>query len=450
MALDLTSIKSLLEGQATHFYVAYSGGVDSHVLLHVLHTLRANPQFDCDFELSAIHVNHNLQAQSRQWVKHCEGVCAQLDIPLHVHSVDVDTTAGNSLEAQARDARYTVFKRYLATPSAAVLLAHHRRDQAETLLLQLLRGAGVAGLSSMPVSREIFASSTQTGQLVRPLLHTTQTEITHYAQQHNLQWIDDPSNTDTRFDRNYLRHQVLPQIYPRWPSADATLQRVAEHQAEASKLLEDLARIDLAVIEHDRTSLNIAQLLYLDSLRQKNVLRYWLKYYAQVTVPETQQLNRIVSEVILAKQDALPELVWASNRLRRYQDKIYIQDKNAQPATTDLAQAWDLAQPLQWAASKLTSRQVMGQGISLAKLVDAKLVVNNRQGGESCRPAGRQHTRSLKCLFQEWHVPPWLRSQVALLYADGRLAQVVGFCVCDGFQAKPTEMGVVIESSTMQ
>lgn len=456
MALDVTSIKSLLEANScvNHYYVAYSGGLDSHVLLHVLHSLRTVPD-TCSFELSAIHVNHNLQSRSDDWVAHCENICTELDIPLHIHSVNLDNSAGHSLEAYARDARQTVYEKYLLTDTSAVLLAHHANDQAETLLQQLLRGAGVAGLSGMPLNRNIsnMASNAEqlkgqlSGQLIRPLLHTTQADILDYAQQHKLQWVDDPSNADTKFERNYLRHDVLPHIYTQWPSAHITLQRVAEHQAEATALLEDLARIDLAVIEHDSTSLNITQLQDLELARQKNVLRYWFKHCAYVTLPETKQLKRIIDEVIQAKPDAMPEFVWAANRLCRYQDKIFLLSNVADVPACELRQSWDLAQPLIWGVSQLTSKQVVGKGVSLAKLANATLVVNNRQGGESCRPVGNAHTRTLKSLLQEWHVPPWQRSEIPLLYVDGTLVQVVGYCICDGFQAGPTELGVVIEAS---
>ncbi len=226
--------------KVTAWHVAYSGGMDSHVLLHSLAGLRDRLKLA---PLNAIHINHGLSEQAGNWAHHCQSICEQLAIPLQIINVDAQPVSGQSPEEAAREARYSALAGALPDNSC-LLTAHHRRDQAETLMLQLLRGGGVQGTAAMPPWCE-FAQ----GILLRPLLDCSHEQLLVYAAAHQLDWVDDDSNTDTRFDRNYLRHQVMPDLRQRWPAVDAILARVARRHAETSELLNDLAATDLITVQ---------------------------------------------------------------------------------------------------------------------------------------------------------------------------------------------------------
>ena len=268
---------------AQRYWVAYSGGCDSTVLLHALAALRDQ----LPVELHALHVNHNLHEAAPTWAAHCRAVCETLAIPLTEVNVDARAAKGESPEAAARAARYCIFTDVLKAGDG-LLLAHHRDDQAETLLLQLLRGSGPRGLAAMPAHRPQGA-----GWLGRPLLSFSRQELCRYAEAEKLQWIDDPSNFDTDFDRNFLRQRVLPLLQERWPAAATTLGRAAEHQAEAAELLHQLAEEDWQLTAGPQAdTLQIDSLLRLTPDRQRNVLRYWINSVNTLPLPDRQRLRR--------------------------------------------------------------------------------------------------------------------------------------------------------------
>ncbi|EJM37300.1 tRNA(Ile)-lysidine synthetase, partial [Pseudomonas sp. GM33] len=275
-AIDLSS-RLLLNlkpwRNAATWRIAFSGGLDSTVLLHLLAHLAKTESLPA---LSAIHVHHGLQAVADAWPEHCRSVCAALGIPLQ--TVRVRVAPGASLERAARDARYHTFTE-VTRPDEVLLTAQHRDDQAETLLFRLLRGAGVRGLSGMPRQRPLGK-----GHLLRPLLDVTRAELEAYANEHGLSWIEDPSNEDRQYSRNYLRHQVFPALTRRWPQAVATMARSAAHLTEAQGLLEELADMDLreanSVSEFawlGLRSLELASLAQLSAARQRNALSHWLE-----------------------------------------------------------------------------------------------------------------------------------------------------------------------------
>ena len=441
MALDVTAFAQQL--QQLHscrvLYVGYSGGCDSHALLHLLNTIRQEQSF----KLVAIHVNHGLHPESDKWQLHCEKVCQSLDVELHAERVSLDTTSGESIEALARHARYDVYKKLAKDKQDAIVLAHHANDQVETILLQMIRGAGVAGLSGMP-----FVTDLGQAKLLRPLLGFTRQEVVAYAKSHQLNWIDDPSNMDLKFDRNYLRHQTLPDLYARWPGLTTTLQRVSEHQAEATSLSDTLARIELSSIPHDAQTIDIEKLIVLPRERCKNILRYWLRHICQLEVPTTDQLNQLINDVLLASIDANPQFEISSVLLQRYQGSLYVSNKTGQIKIPSAS--WDLQTPLQWGNIEISSRPVTGSGLRVDIVEKASITVQPRVGGELCQPVGRQHTHQLKKLFQEWGIPPWQRAQIPLLYIDDKLAQVVGHCVCKGFEAQAGEPGLLVEAQLMK
>lgn len=416
---------------ARRYWVGFSGGLDSHVLLHTLAALRL------DTPLQAVHIHHGLSPHAEQWATHCAAVAADLGVPFTLERVDATPARGESPEAAARQARYTALARLLGE-GEMLLTAHQQNDQAETLLLQLLRGAGPRGLAAMPRCRPFAA-----GWQARPLLGVEREALQAYAREAGLAWVEDESNFDTGFDRNYLRREIMPALARRWPAVNRVLGRSAAHFAESSALLDELAALDLAGAEGERPgSLSVAALLALSPARCHNLLRYWLRGLG-LPLPDTPHLLRIGSEVLAARPDAEPQVDWPGAEVRRYRDGLYAMPPLAPPPTQVLT--WDLARPLQLPAGlgRLTAEMVRGRGLQ-AGACTGGVEVRFRHGGESCHPAGRGHRHSLKKLLQEAGVAPWERERLPLLYVDGELAQVGELCCCDPYAASKGEPGVVI------
>ena len=418
---------------ARRYWVAYSGGRDSHVLLALLHELQRQQPV----ELAAVHVNHGLHADAGQWAQHCMAVCRDYGVPCEVLSPHVMLGGGVSPEAAAREARYAAFASVMQ-PGDGLLLAHHQDDQAETLLLQLLRGAGVKGTAAMPVQSPFAA-----GWVGRPLLGTSRAAIADYAQRHRLQWIDDPSNDNRDFDRNFLRHEVLPVLQSRWPAAAVSLSRAAVHHADAKRCLADLAALDLSAREDcAENELPVALLSTLSPARQRNLLRHWLVDRCGLPAPDHRRLQRVLTEVVAANVDAQPCITWPGAEVRRYRGRLYALAPSC-PHDNALVLPWDLRADLELPslaarlACETTATGGLHAGLVVATTdVSSAVTVRFRRGGERCRPAGRGHVHSLKKLFQEWGVPPWRRDRVPLLYVGDELAQVVGYCTCEPFQAQ--------------
>jgi tRNA(Ile)-lysidine synthase len=416
-------------------WVAYSGGVDSHALLHALANLRPG----LPFRVAAVHVNHGLQAGAGAWDEHCRAVCAELDVHYVSLQVDGRPAAGESREAAARTARYAVLKTWL--PQRQYLLtAQHQDDQAETLLLQLLRGSGVKGLASMPRLAPFGG-----GYLLRPLLGCTHGVLLDYARANGLVWVDDPSNEDVSLDRNYLRHQMLPLLRLRWPSLSATLSRSARHCAEAALILDDLASQDLkTLVDEPKDTLPVSGLRRLSLARQRNVLRHWLMDRGG-TLPSEAVLARIVNDILDSRRDAEACVRWGSCELRRYRDRLYLLPRVSgqdTPASLDWRPEQTLELPQ--AGGVLSAIYRMGSGVRVAALLGAHVRVSWRRGGERCRPAGRRHHQALKKLFQESGIPPWERGRIPLVYIGAELAAVGDLWVCDPFSAGPDEPGLTI------
>jgi len=417
------------------YCVAYSGGVDSHVLLHALVQIR--DALPCH-NVSVVHINHGIHPDAELWARHCEMVCRDLGVPCETISITVQRQANYSLEAMARDARYDAFAR-LSCANDMLLLAQHQNDQAETVLLQLLRGSGVKGLAGMPVCTP-FAQ----GWMARPLLAFGREALQQYAIARQLPWIDDPSNLDMAFDRNFLRHAVLPILRQRWPTLDATLTRVARHQADAADLLDVLAQQDLIPLATSEPAvLRINPLMRLQPMRQRNVLRYWLHRVCALPLPGTAQLQRILDEVLPAAKDATPLVHWPGAEVRRYRDTLHAMPPLPVLAS-DWQQHWDLQNSLHLPTGG--SLQVQpGEGVGLHKSdLEQGVTIRYRRRGERCRLPGREHHHELKKLLQDWGVPPWQRDRIPLIYIGDQLAQVTGFCVCEPFAVKPGEIGLQI------
>ena len=395
---------------AATWRIAFSGGLDSTVLLHLLASLTNTQTLPA---LSAIHVHHGLQAAADAWPGHCRSVCEALGVPLEV--VNVQVRPGASVERAAREARYGAFIAALRD-NEVLLTAQHRDDQAETLLFRLLRGAGVRGLSAMPRQRPLGA-----GHLLRPLLDVSRAELEAYARQHGLSWIEDPSNDDHRYARNYLRQRVFPVLTEQWPQASSTLARSAAHLSEAQGLLDDLARIDLA---HATTqgafdwlglrSLELAPLQALSPARQRNALSHWLA--SMTMLPDSDHWAGWDS-LRDAGDDARPVWRLVGGELHRTGGRVWwLPDHwlGPVPGALDWPQ---VTEPLNLPGNG----QVIVEGHPPA----GPLCVRYRQGGEIMMLPGRGH-RDLKRLLNERGVPAFVRGRLPLLYRGEQLLAVAG------------------------
>ncbi len=399
--------------------VGYSGGLDSHVLLLWLARLVARHP---EFSLQAVHVHHGLNPLADAWAAHCQRVCDELGVPLIVERVAVTAARRESLEARAREARYRALAEHL--PAGGYLLtAHHQDDQLETLLLALKRGSGVRGLAAMP-HRQPFAR----GELIRPLLDCSRASLHRWAEAQGLHWIEDDSNQDERFDRNFLRAQILPRLQARWPSFGETACRSATLCAEQEALAEELAEQDRSQCERPDGSLSIEAMRSLSIPRRHNLLRGWLRHHSGA-VPERGALLRIWPEVVEARADASPQLLTSCGVIRRFDGSLYL--------LTDAPGSVPEPQLLQWPGvwsvghHTLILKQVQ-HGAQLRLPRDGELVTLRFAVAGSLRtqPVGRVGSRSLKKLWQEYGVAPWLRDQVPLLFYGESLVAAVGLFIC--------------------
>ena len=403
--------------------IAFSGGIDSHVLLHSIVGLKT----ELMAPVSAVHVNHGLSSNAGSWARHNREICATLGLELAVIEVDARCPPGESPEAWARRKRYAALAEHIGT-GRILLTAHHKDDQAETLLLQLFRGAGPAGLSAMPVTQTFSL-----GWHCRPLLDFSRLELQRYALQFGLQWIEDESNQDTGFDRNHIRHQLLPVIKRHWPGVITTLSRAAHHQAEAAELQDQLARLDLAMIaEGDSLAkLNTTALKSLTLSRQKNVLRYWL-HMLQLPLPDAGQIHHIIDDVINSGPGATPCVAWPGAEVRRYRQYLYAMMPLSKHNPEQII-SWDLERPLMITHGRLVARIGQGPGLKANCCSNKRVEIRYRSGGETIQPAGREYHHELKKLLQDQGVPPWLRDRIPLLYIDGSLAAVPGKWIAQEF-----------------
>lgn len=433
MTFSLATLQTRLQAanDCHHFHIAFSGGLDSCVLLDAMARLQSK---QTHWTCSAMHVHHGINPAADQWASFCQQFCADRGIECSIVYVDASPRTGESPEALARELRYQALAQ-IVEPQHALLTAQHQTDQAETLLLQLMRGSGVSGLAAMP-AKIPFSK----GMLLRPLLDFTRSELQEYARQQQLNWVEDDSNQDCRYDRNYLRHHVMPLIENRWPSSSITLSRAARNMAEADGLLQELAAEDLSHVVLTDSSLNLELLARLSSARQRNLLRYWFRQQG-VLMPSEQVLKQIQQQFLLAKEDSRPHIQWGMYELRRYREAMHLMlalvefDPKQQ-------YSWDVASPLIISGSgKLESVVTEGEGIALPRLAIDKLQVRFRQGGERIRPAGKTHHYPLKKLFQQANIPPWVRERTPLLYHQGALVAVAGLCVAAEFVTKGQESG---------
>ena len=438
--------------------VALSGGVDSVVLLAAL-AARSRKRT----RLRAVHVHHGLHANADRWSEHCAALAARVKVPLTVLRVKVARARGASVEAAAREARYEALATALE-PGEALLTAHHEDDQLETVFLQLMRGAGIAGLAAMPEVTP-FAR----GTLARPLLTRARADLETWAQANDLTWVDDDTNANEQFDRNYLRRQILPLIRARWPSAARSVSRSARHAAEAQRLLDALALADVERAANG-PALSVQHLRSLAPDRRRNAVRFWIARAGHI-VPDTKRLEEITTTLLAARPDANPAVEWNATQIRRHADHLSLRRltrptvgraeeeslskargvrgvnratdaedgatraSSAAPGTAgksatsapneEISWNWRTSARIQLSDSQGTLEiEPDSHGpIDVAALPDT-LLIRHRKGGEHLRPTRTGRSKTLKSLLQESRVPLDDRAHLPLLFNDETLIAI--------------------------
>lgn len=394
------------------WWIGFSGGLDSTVLLHALADL------NLPVSLRALHINHQISPNADAWQAQCADFCARYAIPFYAEQVRVENS-GKGIEDAARAARYQVFENNLAAGDL-LFTAHHANDQAETLLLRLMRGTGPRGLAAMAAQRRLGVA-----HLVRPLLAFSRAELEAYAQAHQLTWVEDESNNDDEYDRNFLRNQVMPLLHSRWPEFKRKWQQTAELCAQQEIMLEELAQADLQsaspMAARIGQSIDLAALLNLSKARQQNLLRYWLRSLSYST-PEQLHWQQIEQQFFAGREDAQACVSWGNVALQRFRQRLYV-----------------LPQRLPELELQLVSS--VNAEVTRLRADLPNLHIGYRAGGERSKPAGRAHSQTLKKLLQEYGLEPWLRDRVPLVFSGDDLVAVGDLWVCAGFVAQDNEVG---------
>lgn len=421
--MDITQLLTFLQSHR-RLLVAFSGGLDSTVLLHQLTLLRDSVA--PTLQIRAMHIHHGLSARADNWVAHCQSLCHRWNVSLEVAYVKLPV-GGQGIEAEARQARYQALTQALFTDEV-LLTAQHQDDQCETVLLALKRGSGPAGLSAMP-ERLDFAHT----QLLRPLLNVSRVELECWAAEHQLTWIEDESNQDDKYDRNFLRLRVLPVIQQRWPYFARSVTRSAQLCGEQEQLLDELLAEQLANLMSGNGSLYIAPLCEVSDVRRFAILRRWLRFH-QSLMPSKAALQRMWQEVALSREDASPRLQLGQHEIRRFQGALYwVQIIHADK---DKIYSWSSPfAPLSLSELGVLSLQNEGMAVRTPK-ADEVVTVRFKASGVH-HIVGRDKGRMLKKIWQELNIPPWKRDVTPLLFYGEQLIAAVGIFVTKEGQAAP-------------
>ena len=405
------NIEVMLDGNTSRLVVALSGGADSVALLHCV--VNQHP----GVPIAAIHVNHHLQEEADDWQQFCVDLCLSLGVELECVSVSV--SKGGSLEAQARKARYSAFESYLRFDDL-LLLGHHGDDQLETILLNLFRGSEAFGVRGMPLQRAIGLAT-----LYRPLLKVRRSEILAYCTENTLRWVEDVSNTDTNMDRNFLRHELLPLIRQRFPVAESALLGALDRDNKVRDQMADIATIDLEGVLSDRGGIELPALFKLAELRILNLLRQFL-LSKEVPFPSGNMLRECLSAMANSRSDARPLLSWQGYEFRRHDgEMILLRSLSTSKSEPDSELEsgkeldWTIANSIEITGGRLTASNEVGRGIALHPSLP--VTVCFRRGGEKI---SLQRSRTLKNVFQENHLPEWLRQRIPLIYQGGVLIAI--------------------------
>ena len=415
----------------TKFSIALSGGVDSMVLLDLLSKAKGSND-----EVRAIHINHNLHESSEEWVDFVKETCEKYKLPLIIESIN-PKQEGFGLEADARDQRYKKFKEIILD-NECLLTAHHLDDQTETILYRIFRGTGLDGLRSIRKKAKFGK-----GLLCRPLINVPREAIEQYAKLNNIKWIEDPSNKNIDFDRNYLRNNIIPSIKKRWPKAQRTIPRLSSLAENNQKLLHELAKEDIGPIERFNV-LDLGILSNKSALRINNIFRFMI-LKNNMGIPSLKVLENGIETLINAKSDS-PIVSWDGCSIRRYKNTLYFFNPDLKrDEIRPLKMKWFIDETINLGGNRgsIQARFIKGEGIALNKCPKS-LEIKYRKGGEQIKPSGHNITKSLKNLFQENNVLPWVRDQIPLVYLDEDLISVGDLWFNQDYKAKEQEDGFLI------
>ncbi|MDP2565036.1 tRNA lysidine(34) synthetase TilS [Pseudoalteromonas marina] len=409
------ALEHFFKQQQYNFTVALSGGVDSVVLLHVMHLLKQEMP---KLKVSAIYVNHGLSKYANDWQAFCQNLCVELDIPFNTAQVTISPQTRTSLEAQAREARYKALDE-LSAPQSVILLGQHLNDQIETFLLRLKRGSGLKGLGAMQAMREL-----QSGRMCyRPLLNITRSDIEHFATAFNIAHITDDSNTDERFDRNFLRARVVPELAMRFKGFEQCAGRSIELLQQQQALLDEYTQIDLSQSLNDQQALCISQIIHYSDVRITNVVRAWLSLFTQV-MPSQKQLSQIINQAINAQADAKIQIDLVDGQVRRHQGYLYFVTQKNIVNDDEL-----ITHELTLNDGRVLTKQ-SGVGIR-APHANEQVSVRFNYNSARIKPLKKPGSNSVKHWFKDAKVAPWLRSQVPLIFYNDELVQVVGYFISE-------------------
>lgn len=399
---------------ARRYLVGFSGGADSTALLHALYKQRGA----LNSNLEACHFNHGLNTEADAWQRHCENFCAQRKIPLHCHSLNLNIEQPN-LENAAREARYQ-WVSSIIDEETVYLTAHHADDQAETFLLNALRGSGLDGASGIPEIRELGS-----GHVFRPLLGYPRSMLVDYLTRHDINWIEDPSNQGSVPDRNFIRNQVIPLIETRWPAARHALSRTAAHLRSANHVLKKLLVNEISLQSYDGYRLPLQSLNALGPSASGLILREWLGMNNTAAVPES-RLNEFLDQISSATSESSCELAWAEWSLRLYRNELHLSNTGAFPPCPSL----------NWNQNFSLS---LGKGLGKVQFDGSKKVlpenwsVGPRRAGVRIRLHAEGPARKLKKVLQEQSIPPWQRNSIPILYAGNEVLAIGDWQLSPGF-----------------
>ena len=407
--------------------VALSGGVDSIVLLHALSQI----QKQLKLKLSAIHIHHDLSPNADDWLTFCYKECKKLNIPIKSKKINIKQDLSMGIEAAARKSRYQVLEIYR---KGILALGHHQNDQAETLMLQLFRGSGLNGLAAMPTfDRERF--------IWRPLLRINREIIEDYAKENDLVFIEDESNNNLQFERNFLRKEILPLIKSRYPDIINTISRSSENIAEGLNLHKAIAKEDANLyFSKNKDRLSLSMLKVLEKERIVNLIRWWLDVNKQM-MPSKKTMSELYKQIENVKKDSLLNIdISESMSIKAYRDELFLVEKTIKIDPYELIWRGEGVVELP-GNSKLIFKKSLGSGFSLSKIGSKTLTIQNRNGGESFKPKKNQPTRTLKYLLQTSNIPPWKRQLMPLVFSENELVAVPDFGIHYQFQTDKEEYG---------
>ena len=410
------------------YWVAFSGGADSTTLLHAMTRISG----ELGTEVRAIHINHGIHSHADDWQTHCERHCHELGITLVQKTVDVEIAARQSPEAQARSARYSAMLAAV-NDNDMLLTAHHADDQAETMILNLMRGAGVDGLAAMQPIRAAGAA-----WLGRPLLNWRRQQLRRYLAEENIEFVDDPSNDDRSIRRNFVRHEILPRLEQMWPASTGQLNKSAAHVRSASMILKSLASADLGICQGAYSyEINLHRLRGFDLDRQALIIRQWAREHGLHT-PDQRQMSELLRQLANARVENALCMEWPGVQVHHYRSSLYIM-----PALPEVLEGWQM----EWTGQNsitlpAASGELSLQGGNGSPFAEMPLQVHARGGSERLLPVGQAHHKSLKQLFQAAGIPPWLRSRIPLLSRNGECLAVGDIWLDQAFAEQLSESGL--------